>query len=152
MECYHVSFVVTDFSSVAEVTELMGMEPTRAWAKGDPMPRRGRPPFPRPFSKWIIAASPEPIVDFADQIEALLQLLEPRAASVGKVMERYPCVISVITDYEWFNPGFQLSVGHMSRIAALGLPMDFDLYFLPKDEAEDSDVAEPGVAADTGPE
>jgi hypothetical protein len=138
MDRYHVHFQVAEFGSVAEVSGLMGIEPTKAWAKGDPMPRPGRPPFPRPFSRWELAAPAEPTAEFEDQLEALLTLLEANASGIAKVMQLYPCFISCVTGYEHFNPGFQLSTGHLMRIAQLGLSMDFDLYFLPPESNDDA--------------
>ena len=119
-------FWTTGFEcSIGDITKCMGLEPTRAWNKGDP----GRYKNEMSFSGWDLY-SPMPRGDKAidEQLEALLPVLEQRAAAIHDIAKKYQAGISCVGYFNNFSPGFHLSRETVSRIAALGLSVDFDLY------------------------
>jgi hypothetical protein len=119
-------FWVTGFDcSIAEITQQMGIEPTRAWNKGDP----GTYKRQMAFSGWDLY-SPSPRGDkfIHEQLEALLPVLEERAAAVHSIAAKYDAGINCVGYFENYSPGFHLSKETVSRVAALGLSVDFDLY------------------------
>jgi hypothetical protein len=63
-----------------------------------------------------------------DHIEALLPLLEARASVVKLFAQRNAAGINCVGYYYGSNPGLHLSAPLITRLAALGLPVDFDLY------------------------
>ena len=137
MDEIHVYLSVSGFEPAppAEVTALLGLEPTAAWKDGDRVP--GRPDARRPGSAWRIQSPPPRTATFEDQLQALLEILETRADQVRAAAKRYHAQISCAGYFASFNPGFGLSAQHVARIAALGLSMDFDLYCLPEEDGTD---------------
>ncbi len=126
MDRNHVAFCVFEFGDdIATVTDMMGVEPTEAWIKGEPTPKA-----PRNHSRWVLKIPLDLDRHIEDHLEALLQLLEARHEAVTSVAARYEAGIMCAIYYEDFTPGFHLSEDLVRRIANLGLCMDFDLYFL----------------------
>ena len=144
MDEIHVYLSISDFEPAApsDVTALLGMEPTAAWRKGDAIAGLRR--ACRPTSAWRLQNPLPRTASFEDQLQALLEILEPGADQVRAAAERYGAQISCAAYFASFNPGFGLSADHVARVAALGLSMDFDLYCLPEGrDGADHPPAEP---------
>ena len=119
-------FWITGFECpFAEITAQMGIDPTKAWNKGDPGTYREV----MRWSGWDLR-SPMPRGDkfIHEHVEALLPVLEQRAEVVRSFARAYDAGINCVGYFHNFNPGFHFSLETMSRIVALGLPVDFDLY------------------------
>jgi hypothetical protein len=120
------------------VTEALGTEPSRAWATGDPMGNA-------PGRVWRHAAwklySPLALTEPLDaHVRALLPLLEERRARLQEAMRRFDVILQCAAYYRSScNIGFALAPELLGRLAALGLEIDFDLYFLGEDEQARSD-------------
>ena len=128
MDKAHVAFCVFGFGdNPSVVTELMGVEPTEVWAKGDPT--TGHPAVARNHSRWVLKSPLDLERDVEDHIEALLSILERRSAAVFKVAERFDTQITCAVYYADFTPGIHLSEDLIRRVAALGLCIDLDLFF-----------------------
>jgi hypothetical protein len=143
MDQIHIYLSISGFEPAppAQITALVGLEPTAAWTDGDRVPGHSR--ARRPGSAWRIQSPLPRTASFQDQIQALLEILESRANQVRAAADRYHAQISCAGYFASFNPGFGLSAGHVARIAALGLSMDFDLYCLPEEDAADQSSSAP---------
>ena len=125
---HHVYFAVFAFGDdPAVVTRAMGVEPTKAWVKGEPT---GKGRGVHTHSRWVLQST----LPFAEPIEAhfenLLPRLEDRLEAVADVRERFEARLAVAAYWYEVNPGFRLSASVIQRVAALGLDVDFDLYCL----------------------
>ncbi len=133
----HVCLWVSDFGDdPGVVTEALGIAPTSAWAEGDPLP--GGPAIRRTSSVWMLQ-SPLPLqAHVDDHIEALIPLLEPLKERIRDCAGRFSTGIGcAIYYYQDFTPGIHFSQEAVQRIAALGLDIDLDLYFLGGDTERD---------------
>src|SRR5687767_3952813 len=105
---HHVSFVVFDFGdNPAVVSQMIGIEPTRAWIRGDPIPntRHGR----HVHSRWVLQ-SPLPLVQPIEaHLCALLPRLERRREAIREVRQSFQAQLAVAAYWYDVNPGFQLS-------------------------------------------
>jgi hypothetical protein len=126
---HHVYFAVFDFGDdPGVVTRAMGVEPTKAWAKGEPIAgsRKGR----QTHNRWVLQSA----LPLAEPIEAhfedLLPQLECRREAVADVRTRFEARLAVAAYWYEVNPGFCLSASVIQRVAALGLEVDFDMYCL----------------------
>lgn len=118
-----VFFAVFEFGQDAQVvTQLAGFEPTEAWVVGQPMQQQST--VTHRFSRWTFK-SPLP----------LSAPIEDHLASL--VTARFPAHIAIATYFRTFTPGFHLPQQLLARVAALGLGIDFDLYFLGQDDERD---------------
>lgn len=61
-------------------------------------------------------------------LEALAGLLEPLAAHIQTLNPQFEKGINCVGYYRGTHPGFHLSAGLISRLHALSLDVDFDLY------------------------
>jgi hypothetical protein len=119
-------FFVREFDGDAgKISDLLQLVPTKAWQK-DELGIAGRP---RAFSNWELH-SPLPRTEvFQDShLLALLEILEERRERVIQAVSKFKCGLQGVGYYTNEHPGFHMSSQLVSRIAALGLSVDFDLY------------------------
>lgn len=129
MDETHVNFNVFDFDDdTSAVTQLLSIEPTKAWVAGDQFPNH--PTAKLTHSRWVLGSGSGTEVAVEEQLEALLNLLEARREQVREAARRYSVEIQCAVYYEDFTPGINLSEQTIRRVADLGLSIDFDLYFL----------------------
>ncbi|NHC08724.1 DUF4279 domain-containing protein [Pseudomonas stutzeri] len=119
-------FYVRDFEGKAEqVTDLLKLTPTRTWMKGELGPANR----PRKFSNWELQSSLPRTEAFQDRhLVTLLEALEGRREQILEAVSKYKCGLQGVGYYTNENPGFHMDSQLISRIAALGLSVDFDLY------------------------
>lgn len=112
---------------VQEVSDLLQITPSASWLKGEP----GIAGRPRKFSNWELH-SPLPRKEvFQDShLKALLEILESHRERVLRAVARYECGLVGVGYYTNENSGFHMEAELVSRIAAFGLSVDFDLYCL----------------------
>ena len=135
----HIRFCVFDFGDdPSVVTKTLGIEPTKAFAKGDMFPNH--PKNFRQNSIWELR-SPLPLsADAEEHIESLLSILESKIEIVQTAKENFDAGISCAIYYRnGCNQGFHLSEFIIARIAKMSLSIDFDLYFLGEDESENDE-------------
>ena len=143
----HVRFGVFDFGpDAAVVTSMLGLQPTKAWNVGDPLP--GRPDRARTHSRWEIASPLPTSAALEDQLDALLDYLEAHREAVTRAREQFGVGILCAVYTEHPNPGLHLTEATLSRLSSLGLSFDFDLYCL---GSRATSAADPGAAANGGP-
>ncbi|HUU96761.1 MAG TPA: DUF4279 domain-containing protein [Phycisphaerae bacterium] len=109
-----------------EISELIGLEPTRSWRKGTPLYNSGRL---RPISVWIY----EPQHAMPGRVERklpfLLDRLEPRHD--GIVAAARECTCSICIAYHGHSAamgGWELDSATIRRLVRLDLPLGVDLY------------------------
>lgn len=138
---FYVSFVVSEFpGSPSDVSEVIGREPDHQWGLGDPVP--GHPRARRPSANWELTSPLPQTAGIEDQLRALLPLLEERTDAVRAAARCWWAGINCAAYFYGPKPGMDvLDPGILARIAALGVPLDFDLYYLGpgQDEPEDDE-------------
>ena len=133
MNKIHVFFGVFGFGQDPQVvTDILQIEPSKAWVKGERMPggKRGA----RTHSRWVLESPLERSAGVEEQLSALLPLLEARATEVAEVSRRFEAGLMCACYFRETNPGIHLDSALLRRIAALGLGFDFDLYCLGSDD------------------
>lgn len=112
---------------VQQISELLQLKPSSTWLKSE----AGIAGRRRQFSNWELH-SPLPRTEvFQDShLKSLLEILESRREKVLQAISRYECGLQCVGYYTNENPGFHMEAGLVSRIAAFGLSVDFDLYCL----------------------
>ncbi|CAN5675099.1 hypothetical protein BH09VER1_BH09VER1_02260 [soil metagenome] len=125
----HVSLCVSEFDDPAIITLLIGLSPTEVWCVGDPIP--GRSSVRRKFSRWSLGSPLSAHATLDDHLDALLLLIEPVSARVRGCAIRFHTGITCAVYYhQGFTQGIHLSKSLLRRVSELGVPLDFDLYFL----------------------
>ena len=125
----HVFLAVFEFGQDTDVvTQLAGFEPTEAWVVGQPT--RKRPDVAHKHSRWTFESPLALSAPVEEHLDALLSVLETHADGVHAVSVRLPVEIVCAVYFRTFTPGFHLPQQLLSRVGALGLDIDFDLYFV----------------------
>ena len=126
---HHVYLGVFEFGNdPTVVTEIVGVQPTKAWSKGDPW-GEGTSAW-HTHSRWTLQ-SDLPLTDPIEKhIDRLLPMLEERADAVREVAEKFQATMTVAAYFYDSQPGFRLSHDQIRRISDLNLALDFDLYCL----------------------
>lgn len=132
MDESHVYFGVFDFEEdFSVITESLGLAPSESWRKGDPSPQKSI----RTHTRWSLRSPSAATASFEEQIRTLLSLLETRATQVRDIAQRFEAGICCYAYYhQEYNPEVHLPSDLIQRLGALSLSVDFDLYFLPRDQ------------------
>ena len=117
------------------VTEKLGIEPERAYKKGEVRFSRGRPLSSRqPTGVWFVTSELPSNATLEQHLQALLTLLEPRASAIQEFKEKgYAIEFRCGLFLDWENEGTTLSSETLGRIAALGADLGLGIYYLPRE-------------------
>ena len=115
------------------VSEMMGMEPTHAWVKGEHYVARS-PGARRTHSRWALESGLDEGEPLDAHFAALLTRLEPKRVEIGQVAQRFSARIGVAQYFYEVNVEFRIEPEILERLAALRLPIDVDQYCLGPDE------------------
>ena len=103
----------------AEVTALLGIAPTAAWARGDVFTNRTGP-HEQPWGIWRVDSRKEGVqaAELEHHIRYLLERLEPRRASLARFL-RDPKYL--VQTYLWYvgTGGFTLSSSLLGRLCTI---------------------------------
>ena len=125
LETYAYFYVEGFEGPSAEISELLQLTPTRTREKGDPR---------LPGRLWETGSwqlhSPLPRTEPAQDshILALLEILESRRDQVLQATAAHQCGLQCVGYYTNENCPFFMEAELISRIAAFGLSVGFDLY------------------------
>jgi hypothetical protein len=129
-------FTVVGELDPLEITEQMGLQPTRSWRKGEIcLPNR----MERKFSRWSLASRlrrEEPLEAHVDDVIAQLKS-QPESALL--VSRRYEGTMQLVGYFYAFYPGLSLAKNTVQELASLELTLDCDFYYLYSDSREDTD-------------
>ena len=126
MEENHVYLMIEPLGSSQDVTDTLGLQPTKAWNAGDKKP----PPSPAHYSssKWLLESGAARDSSLEEHAAALLSVLEPIAEKVLSISSKSRACVFFASYCKDIHPGYIFSSAIVARIAALGLGMEFDIY------------------------
>jgi hypothetical protein len=112
------------------ITRRLGLEPARAWSKGDVVPHSRRPRT-RSTSLWAVdSKSSIEVGTIEPHLAWLLYLLEPRAGALSAIVADGAFAYA---DCFWASSGGSggpwIEPQSMRRLAALGLPLIISFYY-----------------------
>lgn len=126
--------VVGDGLHPAEVTHMLGCEPTTAWAKGDERTFAGVTRTTS-FGMWTLGAEETTPADVDAQVKGLLGRLTSDLGTWTDLSDRY----EVNMFCGWFmdvgNEGVSLEPGTLLALGERGILLDLDLYSGDNDKA-----------------
>lgn len=107
------------------VTAIVGRQPTNFQVKGE---RVGKSAILRKQSIWQIDSGLPQQADLEEHLESLLAILEEHETGVRKLTSTVHAAIQCAAYWHTSQPGLHLSSELISRVAALGVSLDFDMY------------------------
>jgi Domain of unknown function (DUF4279) len=126
-----VAFRISGFScSPDELTAHLGIEPSKAWSRGDKV---GATALVRPENGWEIIASAPEGADLAGHIADVLSKLYPIKSRMSCKWGGRRMVSCVIYSYDGDRPPIFLDLRLLEEIVELGASIDIDIYNLPSD-------------------
>ncbi len=118
-------YVCDQKMSPEEITAVLGLEPDKVSRRGA---RIQEPPNPR-FNVWRISSPANPVDSSpAEQWNALWQNLEPYRDRLDDLPPSVKRSLVLVLYAHKYIPGLEFPVHTMSQIAALGIPLEIDIY------------------------
>lgn len=116
------------------VTTATGLQPEEIWRKGDQIGPTSRY---REDNGWRISSGAEKSVGLDEQVNALLDRIEPAGASISELAKTcYLEIACVVKAYEYV-PEMHLESSTIQKIAQLGAEIDIDFYCLIEEAGQD---------------
>lgn len=126
-----------------DVTRLVGLQPTKAWRRGDPHPSR---PFHRRFSTWAYELAEVRTYCTEEVVTQLLDAIEPHAAGIAEACATLgmragiDVVIEMSGDRDTEDGGIHVRTAAVTytaetvqRLARLKVSVDHDQYIYLRD-------------------
>lgn len=140
----YLNFVIADFEDIThnEISNTLGMNPFRIYVKGE----KRHPSFPSsgPFwrgNQWIMESPLDEYHSFEEQMNATLDIIEPKIDLFRAFCENYRCEFSCAVYLRFDNgesiPSIYLGSRYNQLIKKLNIGFDLDLYVLPNHEQID---------------
>lgn len=132
----YLNFTINDFDDIThdEISRKLGMNPYRIYVKGE----KRNPNFTSagPFwhmNRWIMASPLNEYSSFKDQINATLDIIEPKIDLFKPFCEKYRCEFNCaiyLAGYEngESEPSIYLDSRYNHLIKELDIGFDIDLY------------------------
>jgi len=117
-----------------EVTMRLGIQPSRAFAKGESYQRRTGV-RQHPWGLWVLSTEGKLSTNIAkDHAEYLANILEPKRAVISSYLEDPNYIVSIRIDWQtkYAEGGYTLPSRLLARLGLLC--NDFDMVFLAKNE------------------
>ena len=133
-EQYAYLTVVGDFDP-ATITAQLGLEPSKAWTKGE---RNERTHLERKSSRWSLNSRLERSSSLEDHLRDVLNQALPKADQIRKVGCEYQVGVQLVGYFYTDYPGFGIDREIISGLASLNASIDCDFYYLYSGISEDS--------------
>jgi hypothetical protein len=117
------------------VSARLGLQPTKAWQKGELHPRT---PRERTFSRWSLHSRLGREIPLERHVEDVLAQLAGHESAVREASHEFNGCMQLVGYFYLEYPGLELATTAVAGIAALGLKLDFDFYGLYSHRREDT--------------
>lgn len=132
-----LSFCIWDFNDIShdEITKVIGVKPSKIYVKG----QKRNPDLPglAKGNGWILESFFNKYAPFDDQMNYLLDILEPKILELKPICEKYYCEFScglfIYFDNGESIPSVHLNTRYNSIAHKLNLEFDLDIYCLPNE-------------------
>ncbi|MDY6024799.1 DUF4279 domain-containing protein [Bergeyella zoohelcum] len=128
----NLRFCIWDYEDITheDITNLLGIKPYKIYVKGEKM----NPKFNRvsKSNAWILGTPYENKDDFNNQMDKILDVLEPKIFVLKELSERYYCEFSCaifLNNREESTPWIYLSKRYNDFIRKVNVEFDIDIYY-----------------------
>jgi hypothetical protein len=118
---------ITDFDvDPEEITEIIGIQPTKTRKAGDPVPRTI---IKTKMNGWLLYAPCDPFKsDLDEQVEKLLEIIEPYKDNFSKLPKGTHIELSCFLYSYKERPIIGFSAESIKKLAEIGASIDVDSY------------------------
>jgi Domain of unknown function (DUF4279) len=119
--------IFSEARTVSEITDVLGIAPSRSYMKGDPV-SSARPPVVRSQSAWIYESGPGRSPDLATHLNFLVDFIEPRLEVLKMLLAT--CRVDLFCGFasESGQGGTTLDNVLLARLGRLPFDLTIDLY------------------------
>jgi hypothetical protein len=120
--------IVTESMSPQEISNVLGIEESRSYNKGDPISRKKIDGPVRSESLWVFESDIEPSYMLDCHIEKLVEIIEKNIESFKLLLSR--CKIEIFCGFSSGNGqgGFTINSDLLKRLTIIPMDIVFDLY------------------------
>ncbi|MBI5382141.1 MAG: DUF4279 domain-containing protein [Opitutae bacterium] len=132
-ECY-AYFALRGFPmKPEEVSTALSLKPSDTWSAGDPHRVPGKK---REYNYWRIESriAREARVDLEDHVKDVLAQLAPCFDVAATLSKQYQGLMELVGYFHEYYPGLNFEPTTMQQLAALGVSVDCDFYYLAPNE------------------
>lgn len=131
-----VDLRIADFEcSPEELTNIIGISPTRTWRQGDLVTPRTAHRYKE--NGWELSSGVSQHESFDNHVNALLDIIEPKIDAFIEIGSKYfatlSCAIYMYDNSENSLPWPHFTKRSMAVLHHIGAEVDFDLYILPSE-------------------
>lgn len=124
-----------------EVSAALGLSPSKSWRAGDPHDGHRIPGKKREESFWSIESriARDARVELEDHVKDVLEQLAPRFDVAASLSRQHRGLLELVGYFHEFYPGLGFEPSTIQRLAALGVEVDCDFYYLASEEEAQPD-------------
>jgi hypothetical protein len=125
-----------DDTTADDITKTLGIQPIKVYIKGQK--KNAKSATVAKQNGWRMNSGLDKYASFDDQMEAILDIIEPRIDLFRQFCEKYYCEFSCAL-YIYYNndesiPSIHLNSRYNRLVKELNIEFDVDLYCLPNDQ------------------
>jgi len=138
----YLNFTISDYNDITheDISQTLGMKPFKVIVKGEkrnPNSTSENPVLSR-FNRWVMAAPLDEYCTFKDQMNATLDIIEPKINLFKPFCEKYRCGFSCAIYLRFDNgestPWIYLGSRYNRLVKELNIGFDIDLYNFSNEE------------------
>lgn len=120
------------------VSAALGLSPSKSWRAGDPHDAHRVPGKKREESFWKIESRipRDARVELEDHVKDVLAQLEPCFAIAASLSRQHRGLVELVGYFHEYYPGLGFEPTTIQRLAALGVEVDCDFYYLASEEIQ----------------
>ncbi len=136
-----LDFVIADFEDISheEISQILSIIPSKIYVKGQkkiPNSISDNPVLIK-RNRWLMKSQLDEYHSFEDQMNNILDILEPKIDTLKPLVEKYSCYFSCGLFLRFDNgesiPSIYLNSRYNKLIKELDIKFDIDIYCLPND-------------------
>jgi hypothetical protein len=134
---YYAYFALRGFPmSPEEVSAALGLKASKSWRAGDPHDAHRLPGKKRQESFWCIESriARDADVPLEDHLKDVLDQLAPRCVVAASLSKKHRGLMELVGYFHRHYPGLGFEASTIQRLAALGVEVDCDFYYLAPEE------------------
>lgn len=128
-------FTVNGDFDPSDISQMVGMSPTKSWRKGEINPRTH---FERKFSRWSLYSRLERTCELEAHLVDVIQQLNANKNKFVELSLKCGGVMQLVAYFKSDYPGLHFERKLVESLAEFSLSVDFDFYYLYSDTREDS--------------
>ena len=133
---YRAYFTVFGEFDPEDMSKALGLQPTRAWRKGDVNAETG---LERNHTRWSLESRLQESEPLEFHVDDVLKQLKGAIGTVRELAAQYNGTLQLVAYLHTAYPGLCMDIEQVKSLADLGLGFDCDFYYLYSDKREDSE-------------